>query len=478
MEKQVSRHNHRIFNRSTRLFEQTGPQASAFLASVGADVTLLLSADGDIVDVAYRDPSLERYGIDGWVGRAFRDTVTIECVEKIDALFEENAKTGTTRRRQVNHPVSGQADLPVDYTLLSVDGMPWRLALGEDMRKLSELQQQLVRTQAELEAEYRKIRDAEGRYRTIFHKTAQAIIIVDGDNHAVIDINLTGANLLQQPAARIIEKPVLQLVEREDRAKLADALSAARHGGTRKSVALRAAGHPDPLLGVIEPYRESGRGNLMLTLVADAASAAQSANGHADPALLDSFPEALVVIDRKGMISIANDPFLDLIHVLNKSMVVERNLNTWLGASSVDLQVLLSRVREEGQVRQFSTVIRDELGTTRTVAVSAARMSGDADNQRIGVFITEATRRDSQFAVPTPGAESGSSDFAELVGRVPLKDLIREAVDVIEKMCIEAALRQTDNNRASAADMLGLSRQSLYIKLRRHGLEDFGNASN
>ena len=66
------------------------------------------------------------------------------------------------------------------------------------------------------------------------------------------------------------------------------------------------------------------------------------------------------------------------------------------------------------------------------------------------------------------------ADFSELIGRVPLKELIREAVDVIEKMCIEAALRQTDNNRASAADLLGLSRQSLYIKLRRHGLEDFG----
>ncbi|MBO6707543.1 MAG: hypothetical protein JJ912_15740, partial [Roseitalea sp.] len=75
MEKQVSRHNHRIFGRSARLFDQAGPEASAFLASVGADVSLLLSAEGDIIDVAYRDPSLERYGIDDWIGRAWRDTV-------------------------------------------------------------------------------------------------------------------------------------------------------------------------------------------------------------------------------------------------------------------------------------------------------------------------------------------------------------------------------------------------------------------
>jgi transcriptional regulator PpsR len=62
--------------------------------------------------------------------------------------------------------------------------------------------------------------------------------------------------------------------------------------------------------------------------------------------------------------------------------------------------------------------------------------------------------------------------LTELIGRVPLKDLVRESTDVIEKLCIEAALELTGDNRASAAEMLGLSRQSLYVKLRRYGLGD------
>ena len=49
---------------------------------------------------------------------------------------------------------------------------------------------------------------------------------------------------------------------------------------------------------------------------------------------------------------------------------------------------------------------------------------------------------------------------------------MRETTDVIERLCIEAALELTRDNRASAAEMLGLSRQSLYVKLRRHGLGD------
>lgn len=478
MEKQVSRHNHRIFDRSTGLFDAASPAISAFLAAVGADISVLLSADGTVLDVAYRDRSVETWNVEGWIGRPWRETVTPECYDKIDALIDENARTGTTRRRQVNHAGDGLPDLPVEYSVVTAPDMPWRLALGEDMRKMSELQQQLVRTQSELESEYRKIREAEGRYRTIFHKSAQAVIIIDGDNQTVIDVNLSGANLIQRPAAKMIDRPAAQLFERNDRDLLADALNAARHGGARKNLTVHVAGSDQALSAIVEPYRENGRGNLMVTLVPAQMADHFGTIDLAGSALLDAFPEALIITDRKGMIATANDQFLDMTHVLNRNQVLERNLNNWLGASSVDLQVLLSRVREEGQVRQFSTVLRDELGGENTVSVSAAAVRGKDNQGHVGVTIAPAARRDSQFAVPTPGAANASSDFAELVGRVPLKDLIREAVDVIEKMCIEAALRQTNNNRASAADMLGLSRQSLYIKLRRHGLEDFGSEPN
>ena len=50
--------------------------------------------------------------------------------------------------------------------------------------------------------------------------------------------------------------------------------------------------------------------------------------------------------------------------------------------------------------------------------------------------------------------------------------MVRDTTDVIERLSIEAALEITRDNRASAAEMLGLSRQSLYVKLRRYGLAD------
>ncbi len=65
-----------------------------------------------------------------------------------------------------------------------------------------------------------------------------------------------------------------------------------------------------------------------------------------------------------------------------------------------------------------------------------------------------------------------AQQFTDLIGRVSLKDMVRETTDLIERLCIEAALEITRDNRASAAEMLGLSRQSLYSKLRRFGLGD------
>jgi DNA-binding NtrC family response regulator len=76
---------------------------------------------------------------------------------------------------------------------------------------------------------------------------------------------------------------------------------------------------------------------------------------------------------------------------------------------------------------------------------------------------------------PSREIPRSTSQMTELVGRVPLKDIVRDTTDLIEQLCIEAALELTGDNRASAAEMLGLSRQSLYVKLRRFGMGDSGS---
>lgn len=52
----------------------------------------------------------------------------------------------------------------------------------------------------------------------------------------------------------------------------------------------------------------------------------------------------------------------------------------------------------------------------------------------------------------------------------PLKDQVARAVGDIEKEAIRQALRETGNKRQEAADLLGISRRSLFYKIKEYGL--------
>jgi transcriptional regulator PpsR len=147
------------------------------------------------------------------------------------------------------------------------------------------------------------------------------------------------------------------------------------------------------------------------------------------------------------------------------------SLDRWLGRPGVDLGVLLNNLRQHGSVRLFSTALRDEFGAESDVEISAgAVMNGDSPCY--GFAIRSISRRiaPQQVAGPQRVFPKSLEQIIELIGRVSLKDLVREATDVIERLSIEAALTMTGDNRASAAEVLGVSRQSLYVKMRRHGL--------
>jgi transcriptional regulator PpsR len=142
--------------------------------------------------------------------------------------------------------------------------------------------------------------------------------------------------------------------------------------------------------------------------------------------------------------------------------------------------VLLANLRQRGSVRLFQTILRGEFGDVVDVEISAVTLI-NGGQPCFGFAIRNIGRRPQAApAANTLPKELPRSveQLTELVGRIALKDLVREATDVIEKLCIEAALELTGDNRASAAEMLGLSRQSLYVKLRRYGLGDLTEEPN
>jgi DNA-binding NtrC family response regulator len=96
----------------------------------------------------------------------------------------------------------------------------------------------------------------------------------------------------------------------------------------------------------------------------------------------------------------------------------------------------------------------------------------NGDDPTYGFFFHQLSGARSRDAMPASsgGMADSVAQLSQLVGRMPMKEIVGETSTMIERMCIQAALELTQNNRASAAEMLGLSRQSLYVKLHRYGM--------
>jgi transcriptional regulator PpsR len=187
--------------------------------------------------------------------------------------------------------------------------------------------------------------------------------------------------------------------------------------------------------------------------------------------LVQHAPDGYVVTDRHGAIITANAAFLDMAQLTSEEQSRGEPLDRWLGRPGIDLSVVLANLRQHGSVRLFATILRGEYGAGADVEVSAVSLL-DGDEKSFGFSIRNVGRRLSAETKSSSELPHSAQQLTELIGRVPLKEIVRETADVIERLCIEAALKVTGDNRASAAEMLGLSRQSLYVKLRRYGLAD------
>jgi transcriptional regulator PpsR len=187
--------------------------------------------------------------------------------------------------------------------------------------------------------------------------------------------------------------------------------------------------------------------------------------------LVDGGPDGFVVTDMQGAIIFANRAFYEAVQLATEEQVRGQPLDRWLGRPGVDFTLLASQLREHHTLRLFATTLRGEYGASTDVEICAVAVPNGSD-PCCGFTIRDVGQRLQTERRAQANRPRSVEQLTELVGRVPLKELVRESTDMIERLCIEAALELTGDNRASAAEILGLSRQSLYAKLHRHGLAD------
>jgi transcriptional regulator PpsR len=449
-------------------------QAAARLVAIATDVAMVVDSQGVIRDFSCESDDLSS-AIDGvWVGRRWTEVVTVESRPKIEALLKDAESNIAPRWRHVNHPAKSGPDIPMLYSAVRVGRTDRIMAVGRDLRPMATLQQRLVDAQQSMEREYARLRHAETRYRLLFQISAEAVLVLDAMTGRVTEANPAAATLLGSSSRRLVGRTFFEGFDAESQRSLEMMLAAARASGRSDDVRARMANGSRELQLSATLFREDKASFLLVR-------AAPVATGDADATpvgvrsrvldLVEGAPDGFVVTDTDGKVLLANRAFLDMAQVATEQQAREETLDRWLGRPGVDLSVLMANLREHGTVRLFATSIRGNYGSTTDVEICAVSASA-GDESCFGFSIRDVSAR-------LPAASRGEHELprsvqqmTELVGRVPLKDLVREATDMIERLCIEAALELSSDNRASAAEMLGLSRQSLYVKLRRYGLGD------
>ncbi len=457
---------------------------TAQIIAAAADMALIIDRSGVVKDLAFRNPRLQKdlKSVGSWLGRAWIDLVTIESRPKVEALLDDALRAQGPHLRHLNHPAVEGADVAIQYAAVGIDKDGTIAAFGNDLRPLSVLQQRLVEAQQSLERDYSSLRRAQQRYRLLFDTSLDPLIVLDAASLKVLEFNTAARELVKPTSGRGWSFD--DLFDPRERAAVGRFLAAMRVSGRADALRSRLAASEQS--GVREMTLSASllhedEGTLLLVRLSLAAAAApltgSTLTGRRLPALAQA-PDGFVFTDEAGGVLAANAAFLEMAQLASVDQARGRRLADWLGRAGmeVDMDVLIANLRQRGSVRLYATELRGQHGLETSVEISAVTVRG-SDPVAYGFAIRDVARRiASNDRKPMADIGRSPEQLVELIGRVSLKDLVRDATDVIERLCVEAALKLSGDNRAAAAEMLGLSRQSLYVKLRRYGLGDLDEA--
>jgi transcriptional regulator PpsR len=441
------------------------------LIGLGADVVLLLDSDGIILDLACSGGERLPDEVPAWMGKEWASTVSADSRHRLAGLLNPAGDHSRTWV-QIRHVSSRGAQIPVQYRALSLGASSGPvIAVGREMVTVASLQQQLIDAQQALEQDYWHFREMETRYRLLFRMISDGILVVETGSLRVVESNPAADGLIAPPGKRLVGHVFADDLEPPGEQLVREMLGRLVPGAQPASVRVRRRGETKDLT-IDASLVQQAQSDFYLVRVVQAGAPESGSAAEGNPSVEEavaSAPDCILLTDEDGHLSAANPAFFSLAQLPPGHRVKGTPLERWLGRPGIDVRVLISNLRKYGSIRLFRTVFRGEVGAITEVEVSAAAVGGNG-RRHLGFFIRDVARRLHGQPAGEGGSSSWLEELTERVGQAPLKDLVRESTEQIERLCIETALRLTDDNRASAAELLGLSRQSLYVKLARYDL--------
>lgn len=448
------------------------PESVAGIVSRLSDLALLVTKTGLIKGIFPSPEFASRPDLKTWVGRPIKDVLTVESMPKFEARLDDFLKhEGDVLSVQVNHVATESGgEFPIRYSLHPSGADDAILLLGRDLSQEAEVQRQLVTAQIALENDYEEQREQDLRFRVLMESSDIATAFVSVKTGRIVASNGAAETLLGKKRGELVSAPFAREFEVEGHRDLVDQLVTVASEQTGTFIKVRTSTGSTSL--DIAPTLFRGASGQMLLCKITVSGAQEVATDSLQQQLLDLYQhglDSIVFMDASGHILSANDAFLKVADVTHSQSIKNRPIMDFFGRGSVDLNVILENVRRTGGMRLYSTKIVGEHGVARNVDISTTRLKAGSAAV-YALIIRDARRVDVPRTQMQQVTEMDTESVSELIGTHSLKDIVARTTDVVEKMCIEAAIEMTSNNRVAAAEMLGLSRQSLYVKLRKYEL--------
>lgn len=435
------------------------------------DICLVMTSEGDVLAAGAKEGSSFAAQAPGWAGRALSDLIDTPSKQKLAARLADIASDGggSVRWAELTHLTPDKDLVPVRYSMHPMRAKAHILMLGQDQRPTIEMQQMLLNAQIALERDHEAQREIDTRYRLLMDFSTDAIALLSIGSGQTVDINHNAANILGRVRADVIDRPFADCFQGQTRETIVSALEAPQPVGSDVvvDVEVKTSGRIVQLTGKL--FRASGEQLAIVRLTdPERGSVGDERLVGNLRQLFNHGSDAIVFADRDGNILAASETFLNLTDSPSAASVKGQSLSEFLARGVVDLRVLLENARRAGQLRMYATKLNTSFGAQVGVEVSATWLD-DKFDPVLALVIRNSTSA-ANIRPETSGQDNNMQGVIELVGSSTLKDIVSETTDVIEKICIETALELTRNNRVAAAEMLGLSRQSLYVKLRKFDL--------
>ena len=448
-----------------------GPDMLGEIIAKASDISIVISEAGTVLSVLINPEHNGFADMANWEGCDVRDFLTPESVPKLEAQLERlMVEDHDVRAIELNHADGEAFGFPVRYTFQSVGPDGAILMLGRDLRPIAEMQQQLVKAQIALERDYEAQREYDTRFRVLMEASSEAFVFLSQTSGRIIEINTAAAVLFGTTAEELRGASFAQELEGRRKTEVVSGLVSIAISDTQQPLELTTRRNKRAVLAKPTAFRAAGERMLIVRLMsAEDEETVTDDLAENLSALYQEGAEAIVFTDADGLIRTANESFLNLIDAPHLTRIKGRSLGDFFARGAVDLKVLAENARRVGQMRIYATKLASEFGSQVAVEVSATWLDHPS-NPAIVFVIRDTSRAEAVRKTKASINDDGVRSVMELVGSASLKEIVSETNDVVEKMCIETAVELTRNNRVAAAEMLGLSRQSLYVKLRKYGL--------